>query len=146
VRPFIVENLIKAKDDITVVIDYKQPSKKKRSSVDWARVSPARIETVPLKDVDYSLLRLDDRLDPNDPGHGVSGEWIGLVGLSEAGAKTFIAAIDKLAEGGADIAKWSVPQLLNQLIESGVKVGVQYIHDNWIDIDDITDLSDLYKF
>jgi len=27
-----------------------------------------------------------------------------------------------------------------------VKVGVQYVHDNWIDIDDIADLSDLYKF
>lgn len=146
VRPFIVENLIKSKDDITVVVDYKQPNKKNRSSVDWARVSPARVETVPLKDVDYSLVRVDDRLDPNDATHGVSGEWIGLVGLSEAGAKAFVGAIDKLAEGGTDIAKWSLPQLLNHMIENGTKVGVQYVHDNWIDIDDITDLSDLYKF
>jgi len=101
---------------------------------------------VPLKDVDYSLVRVDDRLNPNDDTHGVSGEWIGLVGLAEVGAKIVLDTCDALASNGTEIAKWSLPQLLNHLVENGVKVGVQYVHDNWIDIDDITDLSDLYKF
>ena len=142
VRPFIVENLLRGKGDITVVVDYKQPSKKNRKSVDWARVTPARVENAPLKDVDYTLTRLDDRLEPTD----ASGEWVGLVGMSDAGAKSFVAAIDKLAGEGVEVQKWSLPQLLNHLIENGVKVNVQYVHDNWIDIDDIADLSDLYKF
>jgi phosphoenolpyruvate phosphomutase len=142
VRPFIVENLLKAKDDLTVVVDYKQPTKKTRTSVDWARVTPARVDAVPLKDFDYSLARIDTRLEAGE----VSGEWVGLLGLSEAGAKTFVAAIDKLQAEGVEVGKWSLPQLLNHLVESGVKVGVQYVHDNWIDIDDIADLSDLYKF
>jgi phosphoenolpyruvate phosphomutase len=146
VRPFIIENLIKAKDDITVVVDYKEPHTKARTSVDWTRVTPVRTGDVPLKDVEYSLVRIDDRLDPNDTTHSVSGEWIGLVGLSEKGAKTVLDTIDALAGNGADIAKWTLPHLINHLIENGVKVGVQYVHDNWIDIDDITDLSDLYKF
>ncbi len=142
VRPFIVENLLRAKGEITVVVDYKQPSKKNRSSVDWARVSPARVESQPLKDVDYSLVRIDDRIAPEE----ASGEWVGLVGLSEAGAKTLVQTIDQLAASGAEVKKWTLPQLLNHLIESGAKVEVQYVHDNWIDIDDIADLSDLYKF
>lgn len=142
VRPFIVENLLRAKTDVTVVVDYKQPTKKSRTSVDWARVTPARVENVPLKDFDYSLVRIDDRVDPSE----ASGEWVGLVGLSDAGAKAFVAAIDKLAADGVEVGKWSLPQLLNHLIESGTPVGVQYVHDNWIDIDDIADLSDLYRF
>jgi phosphoenolpyruvate phosphomutase len=142
VRPFIVENLLRAKTDVTVVVDYKQPTKKARKSVDWAKASPARVDAAPLKDIDYTLVRVDDRIEPGE----AAGEWIGLVGLSDAGAKTFVAAIDKLAAEGVEVAKWSLPQLLNHLVESGVKVGVQYVHDNWIDIDDIADLSDLYKF
>ncbi len=83
-RPFIIDNLLKSKADVTVVVDYKAPTKKARKSIDWARVTPARVENAPLKDFDYSLVRLDDHLDAAD----VSGEWIGLVGLSEAGSKT----------------------------------------------------------
>jgi hypothetical protein len=45
------------------------------------------------------------------------------------------------------VARWTIPQLLNHLIEAkSVQVHVQYVHDNWMDIDDISDLSDLYKF
>jgi len=142
VRPFIIENLLRSKTDVTVVVDYKQPTKKSRKSVDWASATPAKVESAPLKDFDYTLVRIDDRTDPS----AASGEWVGLVGLSEAGAKTMLGTVEKLAQDGVEVKKWSIPQLLNHLIENGVKVGVQYVHDNWIDIDDIADLSDLYKF
>jgi phosphoenolpyruvate phosphomutase len=142
VRPFIVGNMMRAGDDVTVVVDYKLPTKKNRSSVDWARVTPERVDNQPLKDVAYSLVRIDDHLAPAD----ASGEWIGLVGLSDAGAKLVVKTIDELAAKGVEVRKWTLPQLLNHLIENGTKVGVQYVHDNWMDIDDIADLSDLYKF
>jgi len=143
-RPFIIDNLLKSKADLTVVVDYKAPTKKARKSIDWARVTPARVEGMaPVKEIDYTLVRIDDRLDPAE----VSGEWIGLVGLSAVGSKLLADTLAKLEADGVEVAKWTLPQLLNHLIEaSGAKVAVQYVHDNWLDIDDIGDLSDLYKF
>lgn len=143
-RPFIIDNLLKSKADVTVVVDYKTPTKKARKSIDWARVTPERIESVaPVKEIDYTLVRIDDRLEPTD----ASGEWIGLVGLSAAGSKLLADTLAKLEADGVEVGKWSLPQLLNHLIEAtGTKVAVQYVHDNWLDIDDIGDLSDLYKF
>ena len=57
------------------------------------------------------------------------------------------SALAKLETEGTDVSKWTLPQLVNHLIETtGTKVAVQYVHDNWLDVDDIGDLSDLYKF
>lgn len=142
VRPIMIENLNRSEADVTVVVDYKQPTEKKRSSVDWARVTPERVDNQPLKDVAYNLVRIDDHLAPED----ASGEWVGLVGLSDAGSKRVVKTIDELAGNGVEVHKWTLPQLLNHLIENGTEVAVQYVHANWIDIDDIADLSDLYKF
>ncbi len=140
VRPFIVENLLRSTADVTVVVDYKAPHKKTRKSVDWARVSQAHVEGI--KDVDYQLIKIDDRIEPTE----AQGEWIGLVGVSDAGAKVFMGALATLEAAGVDVSRWTIPQLVNHLLETGSKVAVQYVHDNWLDVDDIADLSDLYKF
>ena len=55
-------------------------------------------------------------------------------------------AIDALEAAGQAVKTWSVPQLLNHLVESGHTVRVQYIHGDWLDVDDILDLSNVYKF
>lgn len=146
VRPSVIDNLMKSEKDVTIVVDYKTPSQKTRSSVDWARVSPKQIDLTPLKDVDYRLVKVDDQFDPNSEADAVSGEWVGLLGLSDNGAKLFRETLAKLEKEGLNIQNWSLPQLLNYLVEDGVEVAVQYIHGDWIDIDDIADLSDLYKF
>lgn len=140
-RPFVLENLVKATTPFTVVVDYKAPHRKSRASVDWALVKPERVEGI--KDLDYHLARVDGELAPE----AASGEWIGLLACTQEGAKLLVETLDGLVASGTDVARWSMPQLLNHLIESEVaEVSVQYIHDNWLDIDDIADLSDLYKF
>ncbi len=73
-------------------------------------------------------------------------EWTGLLWCSEEGTATLVATLEELADKGVDLNSWSVPQLLNTLVESGNEVTVQFIHDDWMDVDDILDLSDLYKF
>ncbi|MFT7579980.1 MAG: phosphoenolpyruvate phosphomutase [Myxococcota bacterium] len=138
VRPFVMKNLVKSDADFTVVVDYKQPASKNRKSVDWARVTPERVESGALKDTAYTLAKIDDQIAPSD----ASGEWIGLLAVNEDGGKILREALE--LDG---VASWSVPQLLNHLVESNkATVAVQYIHENWLDVDDIADLSDLYKF
>jgi len=140
-RPFIIENLVKSTHDFTVVVDHKRPAKKSRKSVDWARVTPERAEGI--KDLDYTLVRIDDQLGAEQ----ASGEWTGLLYTSEAGTKRLLEVVGELEAASVDVGRWSLPQLLNHLIEAkGAVVHVQYVHDNWLDVDDIGDLSDLYKF
>ena len=53
----------------------------------------------------------------------------------------------KAEERGIDVRQWSIPELINYIVEEGTAtVRVQYVHDDWLDIDDVLDLSDLYKF
>jgi phosphoenolpyruvate phosphomutase len=140
-RPFIIENLLKSNHDFTVVVDHKKPGRKSRKSVDWARVTPERAEGI--KEIDYTLVRIDDQL----TAETASGEWTGLLYTSENGTKLLKDTIAELEAAQKDVSRWTIPQLLNHLIEAkSVQVHVQYVHDNWLDIDDISDLSDLYKF
>lgn len=140
-KSFIIENLVKSTHDFTVVVDHKRPAKKARKSVDWARVTPERAEGI--KEIDYTLVRIDDQLGAEE----ASGEWTGLMYASQAGMAQLLDAVAGLEAGNVDVARWSLPQLLNHLIEAkGAVIHVQYVHDNWLDVDDIADLSDLYKF
>ena len=126
---------------MTVVVDYKHPAKKTRKSVDWAMVSPERVEGI--KEIDYHLTKVDDTIE----AERASGEWIGLLGLNEHGIDVLLATIAELEGKGVAIASWTLPQLLSHIAETGkATIAVQYIHDNWLDVDDLKDLSDLYRF
>ena len=140
-RSFVVKSLVESTAPLTVVVDYQAPHHKTRTSIDWARVTPERVEGI--KHVDYKLVKVDSQLG----AAGASGEWIGLLACTGEGSKVLAKTLDDLVTSGVDVARWSLPQLLSHIVESKVaEVAVQYIHDNWLDIDDIADLSDLYKF
>ncbi|MCB9733053.1 MAG: phosphoenolpyruvate mutase [Deltaproteobacteria bacterium] len=140
-RPFVMDNLVRSEAPMTVVVDYKHPAKKTRKSVDWAMVSPERVEGI--KEIDYHLTKIDDTIE----AERASGEWIGLLGLNEHGIDVLLATIAELEGKGVAIASWTLPQLLSHIAETGkATIAVQYIHDNWLDVDDLKDLSDLYRF
>ena len=139
-RRFVVENLMHGDHDFNVMIDYAIHERRRRKSVDYARVSPERVEGI--KPVDYTLEAIDEALSPD----AAAGEWTGMLWCTDAGTARLVEALDGLVAAGEPIASWSLPQLINHLIASGATVGVRFIHGNWLDIDDIVDLSDLYKF
>ena len=92
---------------------------------------------------DYKLKCIGPDLDPDT----ASGEWIGMVRFSDEGTKILNRVLGDLENSGTDVTQWSLPQLLNHILEGGhSEVAVQFIHDNWLDIDDIRDLSDMYDF
>ena len=69
-----------------------------------------------------------------------NGEWIGLVKLSDAGAKQVAQEIKAMdADGTAQTA--GLPELFGRLIARGVPVRVMYITGHWLDIDDLFDLA-----
>ncbi|TNF32147.1 MAG: phosphoenolpyruvate mutase [Deltaproteobacteria bacterium] len=139
-RSFVLKNLVESTAPLTVVVDYQAPHHKTRTSIDWARVTPERVEGI--KKIDYKLVKVDPQIEPA----AAQGEWIGLLACTGEGSKILAKTLDELVAADVNVANWSMPQLLSHMVESGVEVAVQYIHDNWLDIDDIADLSDLYKF
>ncbi len=140
VRQYVMDALLGSSHDITVVVDYADRASRSRKLVDYAAVSPERVDGI--KEVEYTLQRIDPELDTGR----VSGEWIGLAYCSAAGTERVNAALAALTAQGVDVSGWGVPQLLNHLVETGAEVNVQFVHDDWLDVDDILDLSDLYKF
>jgi len=139
-RSFVLKNLVASTAPFTVVVDYKTPHHKTRTSIDWARVDQDHVEGI--KKLDYKLVKIDPQLDAT----AASGEWVGLLACTGEGSKILATTLDDLIASGVNVASWSMPQLISHIVESGTEVAVQYIHDNWLDIDDIADLSDLYKF
>jgi len=142
VRNYVMENLLRSEAPFTVVVDYAKSKRGTRTDVDWAQVTPERAETVGLKDTTYELKCIDNTLNTD----GASGEWCGLLWCSEAGAEILRNTIAKLESDGVDVGKWTLPQLINTIVESGNTVNVEYIHESWLDVDDVLDLSDLYSF
>src|SRR5690606_15962049 len=110
VRNFVMDALTRSEALATVVLDYKKSRHEARKSVDWALATPDRVEGI--KDVAYSLVKVDDAIEADR----ASGEWIGLIGLSEDGAKKVAGLLDELAGKGVEVAKWSLPQLLNAMV------------------------------
>ena len=139
-KRYVMEALVGSPHPLSVVVDYGERSKSGRKAADLALVTPDRVEGI--KEIDYTLARVDPELTPDR----AAGEFIGLLHCSEEGTAQLVAALEGAAADGIDVAAWSLPQLLNHLIGLGHTVHVQYIHDDWLDVDDILDLSDLYRF
>ena len=130
-----------SQEAITVAVDYAKSERRSRKSIDYAIVTPERADGI--MDQDYKLKCIGPELDPNE----ASGEWIGMVRFSEEGTQIRNKVLADLAAKNVDVSNWSMPQLLNHIVESGSsEITVQFIHDNWLDIDDIRDLSAMYDF
>jgi phosphoenolpyruvate phosphomutase len=70
-----------------------------------------------------------------------TGEWIGLVALRGKGTERVTALLDKVAkEKPADLKKATLVDLLEWLMDDGVKVRVVHTYGHWRDLDEQADL------
>lgn len=139
-RNYVMENLLRSDAPLTVVVDYAKTNPSARKSIDFAAVTPERVEGI--KEVSYTLKSIDTGMD----AAAAAGEWCGLLWASEEGAATLRATLDSLEAKGVELANWSLPQLINAMVEAGNEIAVQFVHDSWLDVDDVLDLGDLYSF
>ena len=140
-RDWVINKLVASQTPITVAVDYAKSERQSRKSIDYAIVTPERADGI--MDQDYKLKCIGTELNPED----ASGEWIGMVRFSEEGTEVLNQILKDLEAKNVDVANWSMPQLLNHIVESGsAEISVKFIHGNWLDLDDIRDLSDMYDF
>lgn len=69
----------------------------------------------------------------------VHGEWTGFLKISSGKLDFVLQVLDSLLEEGSN-RDANMPQLLNELIRRGEKIGVAYTTGNWIDVNTIHDL------
>jgi phosphoenolpyruvate phosphomutase len=71
----------------------------------------------------------------------VTGEWMGFLKVSDAGAKVLKATLEKLEkEDKARFDGMKIPDLLRQLTKDGHEVRVLYTTGHWLDVDAVEDV------
>lgn len=132
-KKYILNLLVDDPHDIVMVVDSDKPTLSDRPS-DYVYTTKSnhqlRIdEEVYLKRAQFSKYQSD-----------VQGEWIGMLKLSDKG----LAEVKQFIQKNQDTAEFNeiqIPDMLNQMVENGVKVSVQYITGHWMDVDEAIDLN-----
>ncbi|MGQ0677364.1 MAG: phosphoenolpyruvate mutase [Rhodospirillales bacterium] len=142
-RRYLLDRLLEAEGDIVVVADALWRERR--------RSGPGLIHDHIACSRPFSPGYLDDdtvdlkRIGPDLADGEISGEWVGLVKLSEAGSALVRGELRALrAEGKLD--KADMPDLFNRLVAAGHRVRVQYITGHWLDVDDAFDLAKARNF
>lgn len=135
-KKYIVQELTETTDDFVICVDAAwQSSRNKGRSADFVTCSQpsskrAFYEKVTLKDFVTDGERSD-----------VTGEWMGFLKVSDAGAKVLKATLEKLEkEDKARFDGMKIPDLLRQLTKDGHEVRVLYTTGHWLDVDAVEDV------
>ena len=142
-RSHVLNQLLDCEADIAVVVDanWKQErAETTKRTVDLAACSHAYTGDY-FDDEVSELTRLDSAMNEAD----ANGEWIGLAKFSANGSELLRAELDNMKSDGS-LAKASMTDLFNRLIDSGAKPQVVYINGNWLDVNDAFDLARARNF
>ena len=132
-KKYIPEKLVDHEGDFVVAVDAKWEDSNNRGRLaDYAICSEPNSKRALFSDV--TLVDI-----VNDPdSKGISGEWIGFVKVSAAGAKVLREMIGGLDERA--LATLKMPDLLRQVTKAGHKVHVVYSTGDWLDVDSVADV------
>jgi phosphoenolpyruvate phosphomutase len=147
-RSYVLRDLVESEAEFAVVVDSSPTGESNRTVRDFAYCS--RRDDRGLFGTPVLLRRVLSAADaPNGAagGHegqsGVSvgaahGRWIGLLKVSRAGLARLKKVVCQLRER-ADFEVLDIPHLLNELVEQGATVEVQYVHGHWRGVNDLED-------
>ncbi len=137
-RNYVLDDLLDFADDIIVVVDANW-RERELTGTDTALdlVSCSRPFTG--RYLDDDVVRAT-AMGPAVAPASADGEWIGLVKLTDAGAKQVAQEIETMDADGT-VRTAGLPELFGRLIARGVSVRVMYIAGHWLDIDDLFDLA-----
>jgi phosphoenolpyruvate phosphomutase len=142
-RGYMLNMLLDNPADIAVVVD-----------ADWRAerlASPKHTADLVECSLPFSVESIDDspvtlrKVDSEMPAEDAHGEWVGLMKLSERGAKLVRDEIAAMEKDGT-LAKASLPDLFNRLIAKGEKPAVVYVTGDWLDVNDAFDLARARNF
>ncbi len=135
-KKYIVQELAETTDDFVICVDADwRHSRNKGRSADFVVCSQesgkrAFYETVTLKDFVTDGERAD-----------VTGEWMGFLKVSDAGAKVLKGLLEKLEkEEKPRFETMKLPDLVRSVMKEGHVVRVLYTTGHWLDVDSVEDM------
>ena len=137
-REHMLDALLRADGDIVIVADalWTQREQSAEGLVRDLIEGDRPFSTDYLDDAPVRLIQAGRDID----AEAATGEWVGMLKLTDAGATAFRRELDLMVQEGS-LREGDVPVLLNRLIAKNHAVRVQYITGQWLDIDDALDLA-----
>lgn len=139
-RSHVLRNLIAEPSEIILVVDAA-----------WQeRFVPGRYADYVVCSRPYSHHGLDEdvcleRMDPGLPREAIHGEWIGLMKVGPVGAEAVRVSLESLGQQGS-FRQMRFKDLFADLLTRGHQVEVMYVTGQWLDVDDLHDLSKAQTF
>lgn len=133
-RKYFLDILLNTSADVALIVDSSTGRVPDHDANYYIYASKPNHSSALFED-DIVLLRAEYGPRPPD----CQGEWTGMLKLEPAGlskAKAYINA----KRSAADWNKLRIIDMLNDLVEGGASVRVQYVMGNWADVNTLTDL------
>lgn len=132
-KKHILQFILEDPEDVVVIVDSKiNRNNIAKSDFVYATAPDSQSffgEDSYVKKVEFS--EADNRYD---------GEWIGMMKLSPKGAELTREFIEQRSTD-PDFSNMDIRDLINNFVERGIKVKIQYISGHWIDVNNIDDLT-----
>ncbi len=139
-RRYILDGLLALPDDIVVVVDATPPGRNSRATAPRDLVRASRHDSAGFFDDEPARLTAIGDVAPAE----ASGEWVGLMKLTTAGARAVREELDAM-RADASLPTADLPALLSRLA-ARLPIRVHYITGHWLDVDTMTDLADARNF
>ena len=81
-----------------------------------------------------------ERIDFDRPDKKYDGEWIGIMKLSPKGTQLMADYIER-RKRSPQFHTLDLRDMINEFVEAGVKVKIQYISGHWVDVNHVSDLT-----
>ena len=135
-REYILRDLIDIDGEIVIIVDSALDNPHMSGSPDYAYCSKDDDRSPFMQDVTLTQVSSSSNEDNKQP----SGFWIGMMRVRKEGRKWIEAAIDEL-KSSTDYEKFTLPDLLNHLIQQGKPINVHYIDGHWLDVNSLDDID-----
>ena len=139
-RRCILSNLVEEEGDLVIAVDGAWRKRRAPNGrEDYVRSSqPFSLD---YREEDAFL----EEMNPTIPQEAIDGEWIGLLKTTSQGAGCLKATLEMLSRSEA-FAKMQLYDVFNEMLRQGVKVRILFVAGQWVDVDNLADLSQAQHF
>lgn len=140
-RRYILQDLLNSDGDLSIVVDAAYEHVPISGTPDYVVCS--RPDDLEIWRKDVSLRRVSN--DAMIAGQRAHGRWIGLLHARSHGVELLRQTLEELRQH-AQFNDYTLPDMLNHLIEQGHKIQVNYCHGHWLDVNSLHDLEHTDRF
>ncbi len=139
-RRYTLSNLVQEEGDLVIAVDGAWRGRRAPNGrEDYVRSS--RPYSLDYREEEVFLEEMNPAIDPE----AIDGEWIGLLKATGQGTESLKAALEDLSRSEA-FAEMQLYDVFNKMLRQGAKVRILFVAGQWIDVDNLEDLSQAQHF